>query len=51
MEVVLPIGCLLIAEKMDSMNHRMNKSRKKADNFVDGVREHGKLVTVLFFYS
>ena len=31
---------------MDSTNYRMNKNRKKSDNFVDGVREHGKLVTV-----
>ncbi|KAL6345092.1 hypothetical protein AAG906_013575 [Vitis piasezkii] len=27
---------------MNSMNYRMNNNRKKADNFVDGVREHGK---------
>ncbi|XP_059591355.1 GEM-like protein 4 [Vitis vinifera] len=26
---------------MDSTNYRMNKNRKKSDNFVDGVREHG----------
>ncbi|KAL6346976.1 hypothetical protein AAG906_012227 [Vitis piasezkii] len=25
---------------MDSTNYRMNKNRKKSDNFVDGVREH-----------
>ncbi|RVX16310.1 hypothetical protein CK203_014434 [Vitis vinifera] len=28
---------------MDSTNYRMNKNRKKADNFLDGVREHLKL--------
>ena len=48
MEVVLPMGCLEIAEKMNSMNYKMNNNRKKADNFVDGVREHGKFVTVSF---
>ncbi|RVW69188.1 GEM-like protein 4 [Vitis vinifera] len=28
---------------MDSTNYRMNKNRKKSDNFVDGVQEHGKV--------
>ncbi|KAL6312265.1 hypothetical protein AAG906_022021 [Vitis piasezkii] len=28
---------------MNSMNCRMNNNRKKADNFVDGVREHVRL--------
>ena len=34
---------------MDPTNYTMNKNRKKADNFVDGVREHGKPVTFFFF--
>ncbi|KAL6332578.1 hypothetical protein AAG906_008999 [Vitis piasezkii] len=29
--------------KWDSTNYRINKNRKKADNFVDGVREHVRL--------
>ena len=33
---------------MDPTNYVMNRSRKKADNFVDGVREHGKLVTIYY---
>ncbi|RVW51454.1 hypothetical protein CK203_084000 [Vitis vinifera] len=33
----------IIPKKMDSTNYRMNKNRKKADNFLDGVREHLKL--------
>ncbi|KAL6346340.1 hypothetical protein AAG906_033136 [Vitis piasezkii] len=33
----------IIPKKMNSMNYRMNNNRKKADNFVDGVREHVKL--------
>ncbi|RVW82479.1 GEM-like protein 4 [Vitis vinifera] len=33
----------IIPKKMNSMNYRMNNNRKKADNFVDGVREHVRL--------
>lgn len=42
--------CIEIAEKMNSKIYRMEKNRKKADNFVDGIREHCKLLTVLFFF-
>ncbi|KAL6332531.1 hypothetical protein AAG906_008951 [Vitis piasezkii] len=38
-------------KKMNSMNYRMNNNRKKADNFVDGVREHGKLDLGLGFFN
>ncbi|KAL6332545.1 hypothetical protein AAG906_008965 [Vitis piasezkii] len=33
----------IIPKKMNSMNYRMKNNRKKADNFVDGVREYGKV--------
>ncbi|CBI17658.3 unnamed protein product, partial [Vitis vinifera] len=33
----------IIQKKWDSTNYRINKNRKKADNFVDGVREHVRL--------
>ncbi|CBI35381.3 unnamed protein product, partial [Vitis vinifera] len=33
----------IIQKKWDSTNYRIKKNRKKADNFVDGVREHVRL--------
>ncbi|KAL6332586.1 hypothetical protein AAG906_009008 [Vitis piasezkii] len=33
----------IIQKKWDYTNYRINKNRKKADNFVDGVREHVRL--------
>lgn len=34
---------LELADQEDSLVDRMNKLGKKADSFVNGVREHGKL--------
>ena len=41
-QVILLKGlCPEISDKIDSMNHRMNKHWKKTENFVHGIREHG----------
>ncbi|XP_059595869.1 putative GEM-like protein 8 isoform X1 [Vitis vinifera] len=34
---------MLTQNKIDSMNHRMNKHWKKTENFVHGIREHVRI--------
>ena len=41
-EVIFLMGlCPEIADKIDWINHRLNKHGEKAENFVLGIPEHG----------